>query len=67
MRGLILRGALRVGCRPPELQSLMTRAVRNAKAPIFFFQAPPTATPLETATPLATLDPMSGPKTFSDF
>jgi hypothetical protein len=27
------------GAQAPELQSLMTRAVRNANAPIFFFQA----------------------------
>jgi hypothetical protein len=26
------------GAQAPELQSLMTRAVRNANAPIFFFQ-----------------------------
>src|SRR5882762_3779884 len=32
-------GGAQSWARAPELQSLMTRAVRNAKAPIFFFQA----------------------------
>jgi dienelactone hydrolase len=32
-------GGAQSWAQAPELQSLMTRAVRNAKAPIFFFQA----------------------------
>src|SRR5712664_3175099 len=32
-------GGARSWAQAPDLQSLMTRAVRNAKAPIFFFQA----------------------------
>jgi len=37
--GIDSAGGAQSWARAPELQSLMTRAVRNAKAPIFFFQA----------------------------
>ena len=39
VRGSILRGGAQSWAQAPELRSLMTRAVRNARAPIFFFQA----------------------------
>jgi len=37
--GIDSAGGAQSWAQAPELQSLMTRAVRNAKAPIFFFQA----------------------------
>ena len=37
--GIDSAGAAQSWAQAPELQALMTRAVRNAKAPIFFFQA----------------------------
>ena len=37
--GVDSAGGAQSWAEAPELQSLMTRAVRNAKAPIFFFQA----------------------------
>ena len=37
--GIDSAGGAQSWAEAPELQSLMTRAVRNAKAPIFFFQA----------------------------
>src|ERR1700719_2660398 len=37
--GIDSAGGAQSWSRSPELQSLMTRAVRNTKAPIFFFQA----------------------------
>src|SRR6184192_2368933 len=37
--GIDSAGGAQSWAQGPELQSLMTRAVRNAKAPIFFFQA----------------------------
>ena len=38
--GINSAGGAQSWSRVPELQSVMTRAVRNARAPIFFFQAP---------------------------
>jgi dipeptidyl aminopeptidase/acylaminoacyl peptidase len=37
--GIDSAGGAQSWAQAPELQTLMTRAVRNAKAPIFFFQA----------------------------
>jgi carboxymethylenebutenolidase len=37
--GIDSAGGAQSWAEAPELRSLMTRAVRNAKAPIFFFQA----------------------------